>query len=575
MNKSILTVITFLITTLSFSQEVEKDSIGTEEVNIVKPYTPKIKDAFKIKKNPQQETDAIQEKVPVEYSINSAPVASTFTPSKGKAKGVSRKRKERIYDNYVSLGFGNYTTPKVEAFVHSSTTRYNDFGVLLKYHSSKDGVKNNVLDTDFLDAKLDLYYKESQQDFDWKINGGYQFQKHNWYGLAKPQALSQTAIDNIDPKQTYGNINIEGNIDYYDSFFKGAKIDFDLFTDDYSSTEFHFLAAPKFQIPISSELIETNFRLEYINGKFDKNYFTDDEIKYGYYNLGVSPTFKVLRDYLTVNLGVNLVFSGATENGSESKFFIYPNITASYEFIQDIMVLYAGVTGDLEQHSYRSFVSKNPFVSPTLFVDRTNKQYDAKAGVKGKLTSTISYNINASYKSEDNKILYKLNSDFSIRFNTENYQYANSFNVVYDDVQTLGIFGEIAIDFSKELRFGGNATFNTYTTDVQEEASNLPTIEVSAFANYNIDKWFAGANLFFVGERKDQYIDTTGIILVVDDITNKSYVDLNLNFGYNFTNRLTAFANANNVLGTTYQQYTNFNVQGIQFLAGIKYKFDL
>lgn len=575
MNKQILIVITFFTTVLLFSQEVDKDSIGTEEINIVKPYTPKIKDAFKIKKNPELGNDTIQQKNPVEYSINSVPVASTFTPSKGKAKGVSKKKKERIYDNYVSVGFGNYTTPKAEVFVHTSTTRNNDFGALLKYHSSKDGVKDAVLDTDFLNAKLDLYYKESQRDFDWKINGGYHYQQYNWYGLAKPQEILQNTLDEINPKQTYGNINVGGDINYFDSFFKGATLGFNSFTDDYNSFEFHFLAKPKFQIPISSELIETSFRLEYILGKFDQNYLSDVELKYGYYNLGVSPTFKVLRDYLTVNLGANIVYSGATQNDSESKIFIYPNITASYEFIQGVMVLYASATGDLQQHSYRSFVGKNPFVSPTLFVGRTNEQYNAKLGIKGKLTSNVSYNINASYKSEDEKALYKLNSDTTPLEGTRNYQFANSFGVLYDDVNTISAFGEIAIDFSKEFRFGGNVTYNTYDMNFQEEAWNLPSLEVSAFANYNIKKWFAGANLFFVGERKDQYVNTIGILPIINTITNKSYIDLNLNFGYNFTDRLTAFATANNVLGTTYQQHTNFNVQGIQFLGGIKYKFDL
>ena len=54
-----------------------------------------------------------------------------------------------------------------------------------------------------------------------------------------------------------------------------------------------------------------------------------------------------------------------------------------------------------------------------------------------------------------------------------------------------------------------------------------------------------------------------------------NYVDLNLNVGYKFTDRLTAFAKVNNVLNSNYQKYTNFQVQGLQFFAGLTYKFDL
>ena len=53
-----------------------------------------------------------------------------------------------------------------------------------------------------------------------------------------------------------------------------------------------------------------------------------------------------------------------------------------------------------------------------------------------------------------------------------------------------------------------------------------------------------------------------------------SYVDLNLKGGYVFTDRLTAFAKANNVLSTNYERFTNFDAQGIQVLLGITYKFD-
>jgi len=54
-----------------------------------------------------------------------------------------------------------------------------------------------------------------------------------------------------------------------------------------------------------------------------------------------------------------------------------------------------------------------------------------------------------------------------------------------------------------------------------------------------------------------------------------NYFDLNLNAGYKFTDRLTAFAKVNNALGSNYQKYTNFQVQGLQFFAGLTYKFDL
>ncbi len=567
--KKFLLILSF-ISLIATAQEVQKDSIGTEEVNVVKPYTPTIKDAFKLKKTPKQGKDKIQEKKQVEYSINSVPVASTFTPTKGKAKSIVLKSKEEIYQNYAQIGFGTYTTPSVEAFIHTSTTRDNDLGFFLNYLSSKDGVKDAVLDTDFTDAKIDLFYKQQTRDFDWRINGGYRFQKYNWYGLMFPNDFTQAQLDAMDVKQTYGNINIGGDLKYYESFFDGAKLDLNVFSDAYNSSEMHFNLTPKVLIPIVDELIDADFRIEYISGKFDKNYLGTTDIKYSYFNIGMNPVFKVIRDDLKIDLGTKLVYSAAGESTQESKFFIYPDISASYQLILDVLSVYASVTGDLHQYSYRNFVNENPFVSPTLNVGRNNEAYHVKAGFKGRLASNISFNAFGAYKYENGKALFMLNSA-PIAVN-EVYQNNNSFGVIYDNVTTFSAFGEITMDFSNELQFGGNAQFNTYSLEFSDKAWNLPNLKASVFATYTEDVWFANANLFFVGERNDLYTDP---FFTTTEITNKSYVDLNLKFGYQFKNRLTFYAQANNVFGTNYNRYTNYNVQGIQFLAGIKYKFDI
>ena len=73
----------------AISQKKE-ENIGTEVVNVVKPYTPTISDAFKVKETPALEDDDNTKKEVIKYSIFSFPVASTFAPSKGRAAGVDK-----------------------------------------------------------------------------------------------------------------------------------------------------------------------------------------------------------------------------------------------------------------------------------------------------------------------------------------------------------------------------------------------------------------------------------------------------------------------------------------------------
>ena len=575
MRKLFLTFISLLITCLSFAQ-VKKDTLKTDEIVVEKPYTPTISEAFKVKENPIIENTTTIAKEKVSYSIFSIPVASTFTPSKGKAKNVVREPKERIFQNYISAGFGNYISPLFEAYIHTGDMRYNDFGVSVKHHSSEGGIKNLLLNDAFSNTKIDAFYKQFDRDFNWEVNTGVQRQLYNYYGLPSATNFEDDVIDDIDEKQIYKTIYAGGKIDFEDFFVKEATAEISNFSDDYNSNEFNVVLKPTLEIPISRnlELINADFLINVISGKFQQNYVTTDDLKYSFLNLGANPNFKVLRDNLTINLGAKLYYTNDLENKT-SNFYAYPNVTASYNVIDDIFILSAGITGDLIQNSYKNYVEKNPYVSPTLNILQTDNQYKAFVGAKGKLASNIGYNITASYSDQKDAPLFILNktkTNGSLTVNNA-YEAGNSFNVVYDDLKILDVIAEINVEASDSFNFGGSLNFSNYTTTTQEEAWNLPNIKATVTGEYKVKNWFAGAALFFNGETKDYVIPYSSTI--GSTVKNDAFVDLNLNGGYIFSDRLTAFAKINNVFNQKYYQFTNYEVQTLQILAGITYKFDL
>ena len=122
-----------------------------------------------------------------------------------------------------------------------------------------------------------------------------------------------------------------------------------------------------------------------------------------------------------------------------------------------------------------------------------------------------------------------------------------------------------------------NAEYFGYDTDDQAEAWNLPDIKASLFLDYQIDEhWFAGANLFYVGERKDQFSIEQSFLPTgpPQTITLDSFFDINAHLGYKINSQWSAFIKANNIADQDYQQWQNFPVQRIQFLAGATYQFD-
>jgi len=566
----ILSILFFGLT--AWSQEREKDTIDTQVVNVIKPYTPTISDAFKVKEVPKVDQDTTLKKRPVRYNIFSIPVASTFTPAKGKAADVEKEKPVKLFDNYASLGVGTYTTILGEVYLNHAINRTERAGGYFSHHSSTGGIDGLLLDDNFSLTKLTANYSKKLRDLSWKVDLGFSRQVANWYGLPQP-LFDNTTANMIDPEQVYSSFYAGGKLNFEDGIIQSGKVKFRRFYDSDDSGENRFIANTVLDIPISGELINTEINVDYIGGTFNRNFYTEDELKYGNINVGLAPSYQLTQDDLTVNLGVNLVYLNDTE-ASKNKFFIYPNITASYRLVSDIVIAFAGIEGGLIQNSYHEFVQTNPFLSPTLVVAPTDQRYNASLGIKGKLSNAVSYKVTGRYLAEEAKPLFRANSVLGGAM--EDYQYGNSFRVVYDDVKTFSVAGELNIDVNRNFTFGLKGEYFGYNTDTQPEAWNLPDITGSAFIDVQIDRqWFAGASVFYVGERKD-FFWQEGTLLPVQPITTTldSYFDANVHLGYRINDQFAVFAKGNNIFNQDAPRWQNFPVQGIQFLAGLTYQFD-
>lgn len=564
--KRSLFLLSFLFTGIVSAQD---KPLGNETVIVVKPYTPSVNDAFKIKETPVLGDSVSLEKKPVKYSIFSVPVASTFTPSKGRATKVEREKRVKLYDNYITLGFGTYSNVLAEFYSNLEISKSDNFGVYLTHNSSQGGIEDVKLDDSFYDTELNLNYNSRNKKSSWNTELGLQHQLFNWYGLPEQTRLDNSIIAEIDPQQNYFSGSLGGEMELYDSFLNKASANYRYFGDSYNSAEHNLKADGAFEVNIANELISTKVFADVLSGKFEEGYNDSSELKYSQMIFGITPSLLILRDDLTLNLGASFVYGLDTEN-SDNSFYIYPQVTASYRLAGDYFIPYAGLEGGLSQNTYYKFAQQNPYVSPTLNISPTDKSYDAYVGAKGKLTNSIGYNLKGGYATEINKALYLAN--LSNSSSTEDYAYGNSFGVVYDDINTLSFSGEVNVDVNRNFKLGINGSFFSYNSDFEAEAWNLPEMKASLLMDYQITKqWFAGANLFYTGERKDREETFNG---GSNTITLDGFTDLNANVGYRFNDQLSIFAKGNNLLGDNYERWSNFPVQGIQVMAGATYKFD-
>ncbi|NNM23580.1 MAG: TonB-dependent receptor [Flavobacteriaceae bacterium] len=562
----------------TYAQE-EGEDLGTEVVNIVKPYTPTISDAFKVKETPVLNDSITTTKKKVNYGIFSVPVASTFTPAKGKAATVEKAKPIKLYDSYATLGFGNYTSVLGELYSNFQIDRTDNAGIHFKHNSSQGNIKGVLVEDKFYDTSLDANFTSRQRDMSYGVEAGAEHQIFHWYGL-NDFFTSETIelFDPIDPKQSYFSAYLGGNINLDESVFEAAKARLRYTGDAFSSSEVRFSVQPEFVLPLTEFNLKITGELDFLSGKFERDYFnTGNNIEYGFLNAGVSPALVYVNDDLTLSLGAMAAISLDTK-GSSTNFYLFPQVQASYRLVDELLIVYGGADGGLIQTNYFDLKSTNPFVSPTLNIMPTVQKYNAFGGLKGKLSNSVGYNLRASYVNENDKALFTINPFKGRLPNLEGYENGNSFRIIYDDVTTLDIFGELKVEVAEQFSLGINANIYSYNTTNQAEPWNLPELKITAFSHFSItDQIFGGASIFFVGERMDFFTTTQSGITTIpinEPRSLDSYIDLNLDLGYRVNDRLSIFAKGSNLLSDNYEKWLFSPVQGIQGLVGATYKFD-
>ncbi|PZD78056.1 TonB-dependent receptor [Mesonia sp. K7] len=571
---SIFTLLaTVFIAFAGFSQE--DDEIDTERLIIVKPYSPTVSDANKIKQKATINDSLERKKKEVKYNIFSFPVASTFVPDKGRAAGVSTQRPPMSYQNYASLGFGNYSRVEAEFYSNMKLDNNADFNVFFNHNSSQGGIEEVMLDDKYYDTDIELGYASQQNGFNWGTQLGFQHQLFNWYGIPDYHQPTAEVLGAIEPQHSFMSVFLGGDINVHEGVFDQADFKYRRFFDNFESGENLVLFTPKFSFPVGENKIDAEVSFDFVNGDFAKAYETMPYTeKYGFLNMGVLPSYQINTEDVSVTFGAQLVYSLDIQN-SDNNMYIYPKFTGSYRLAGDYFIVYGGVEGELRQNSYYNFSQENPFVSPTLAVAPTNSEYDIYLGGKGKFTEQLSYNIRANYLSEKNTPLFVHNPYIESIADKEAYENFNSFGVVYDDMTTFSFFGELQAQVNNDFSMFVNATFNSYSVDNQEEAWNLPSIKGTLGANYKLmGKWNFGLSMFAIGERHVwlDYRSSANTFAVPGKLDG--YIDANARIDYQINERLGVFLKGNNLFTEHYRPWLGYPMQSVQVLGGLSYQFD-
>lgn len=562
------------------AQEEGADDLGTQEVTVVKSYSPNLKDVFKIRSLPAAEDTLVYKKQKIEYTFETIPVVSTFIPNKASPLKLNRQERTTGHNSYVSGGIGNNAFLKFDISSMVPLDRIQSIG--FKMLRTKVGsIENTLLNSEQNRTTLDLLHQHKQNKM--RVDSDLRFdrQGHNFFGLYNFDwnNIPSFRAEVIDPTQNLNYLSIRSNWQWYDAVFRKVNFNTHFTTDSFDSSEYILKINTQILLPFLRNYIELIPKISLINTDFTRGYFSDESLSYQNGLGALDFNFLSIGKKLKLKLGASGFYHFANSD-EKAALYAYPNTEISYNFNNSKIIPYLKYEGGFHLNSFTSFSQNNPYVSPTLSIRPTQENNHFTIGLNAFPGSGFSFNINTQYSELDDFPIFKRlpydknNGDMA-------YRLSNAYRVIYDRLQKMGIVTDISIRFSEYNKVSLNLNYFKYRRASGEKAFNLPETTIDISANFRLaKKIFIQTVGKYMGKRDSvkflivqpgeeeeggfESTETTGSVFSIS-----TYLTWKINSAWDL------FYENKMLLGDQTSQWAYYQNQDQLHLGGIRYKFDI
>jgi len=580
--KIILPLCATLFVPVVSAQSVDADTVFTRDIDIVREYTPKIKDAGKINTLPKPEVSEQPSKVEVNYDSWTTPLESAQFDLRQLPAATIKKIRQQQYlrEGYARIGAGNYTSFLGDFY--APIVRKNDmlFDVFYNHLSSFGKVK---LDNDEkvraknMTNSLALGFEKNFVPLQFSLDASYARNDFNYYGLdsLKNDVLygdEENAVVGVDLRPRHNrdahnffsfSAGIVSNkrvaaIDYY------ANAGYDL-TKTYTGLSEHWMnisgglnrSRDRYDIGSDFKFEGVVYNSPAANGPFFSNMPEEQFDSYGI--LRVAPFYRIKGETWHVKIG----FKGAFTFNREPSVAFSPDVDAKVALVRDIFYFYANVTGDLKNNTMKRVFEENRYFRPDCQVENTYVPIDASIGFKTKIYNDLIFNVSAGYKMLQDDYFFVNHADTVNNF----YAYDNTFSFVKDNVNLLTAGAALAYNWQKRVEVMLEGNYYHWALDEQAKAWHRPDWKIDLSATYRVnDDIRLALNAYMYGARYAKGADEKAVKL--DPV-----FDINLEGVYELNSWLSFYAKLNNILAQNYHIWYGYNSQRFNFMAGMVLSF--
>lgn len=489
--------------------------------------------------------------------LNAEPAQKVYTPER-----------LDLYNGYIRAGYGNFDSPLLEA--RYMGTDIVDFNYSLQLNHQSFG-KGPVMDEESKESHSSAGFDGSYFIDQFEVFGGLHWKQssYQFYGI-DPRVFEDrpTSFDGIE-----GNVQqtIEvkagiGDIEKVGPFSYSGQLNFRSFHDSFSAkeNEVGVQASGKFR---PNEEWSGDLGIVYFTTKPEDLTYSLNRTYFG-----IKPRVSYRYGVFDFTAGLNLVAENDSVQGKSNNFHVFPVLKANFQFA-DEFGFFGEFSGDVQRNTYYSFVNENPYLGPSDQLLNTVQNYKIEAGIEGQFQEAFHYRA-AINVGRYNQLYFFVNDFSTAPVGSDSAKFA----LVYDDKSTVyNINAELGYKFSDSYNLNGRLDLYQYKLSAQPEAWHRPVWELRVNNQFTpVERLLIQANLNLMGgikAREWEANELSGVIGTFQVRNLKAIADLQIKADYGITDRISVFAEGNNILNGKNMRWMNYPVRGIQFMGGAAFKF--
>lgn len=559
-----------------YAQDDTNEGLSTQEVLVVKSYTPSLSDAFKITEGPKIPDSLKATNKTLIYKIIPIDVVSTFEPNKATPLKLKKRSSSTPYNTFFSGGFGS----KSQLYLNISSVieldRTQRFGLNVYRDGFGSDVGNSLLKSSQSFSQFGAHHNLRSNNYN--VNTQLQFtaQKNNYFGLYD-RNWDDFLIGSLTPEVKRNYFKFRTYWDWFDSFLRSLSFQANITSDNFTTSEQQLNVKADFTAPFAGGKFQANTEIQGQNSLFSQPFFENQtqEFTQGIGKVGLEWLYN--ENDLKLKIGAGVAYFEGDESLS-SKLNYYPEIEVFYQKKGNSIAPYLTASGGVRVNSYRETAIFNPYIAPITELRPTFNRYNAMLGIRSSVSSVLNFNFGLLYDQVENYQFYQ-RLPLDIKGSNDAYRLSNSFENKYANVDLYGVKARLRIDLAKNNFVHFETVYRHFELTNDQVLYNIPALQMNWKSQF---KFKDILTLAFNGEVWGNRSALEHIILqdqanqsiYPEEISLPLFLRSSAHLTIKLNEQFDAFVKGRFSNSDIHGQWGYFQEPSLLLLGGVTYKFD-